>query len=199
MQELIPKMTQNSLNVIIEHISERLSDLMMDPYGNWFCQKLFEVISSQQRLRIVQTLSPNVLKISQDPVGTLTMQRLISRAKLDEEQIIFFNSIKPYIVEMSFDEKANYVLLLILENSSVKRFNFIAELLKSSFLELCKKQYGVCIVNVIIKKTKQSEMKAHILNLLSSKIHELITHQYGNYAITTIIEVCNSNYLIKYL
>lgn len=117
------------------------------------------------------------------------MQRLIERAKLDEEQVIFFNSIKPHIIEMAFDDKGNYVLLLILENSSVKRFNFISETLKTSYFDMCKKQFGVCIVNSIIKKTKQPEIKTFLSNMLSSKINELITHAYGNYAITAVIEV----------
>lgn len=117
------------------------------------------------------------------------MQRLIERAKLEDEQIIFFNAIKPHIVEMAFDDYGNYVLNLILNSSSVKRFNIIAETLKPSYFDLCKKQYGVCIVNIIIKKTNQPEIKSFLLTMLSSKISELIQHQYGNYAITTVIEV----------
>lgn len=37
MQEMLPRLSINSLNLIVEKIKDRVWELMMDPYANYFC------------------------------------------------------------------------------------------------------------------------------------------------------------------
>lgn len=84
------------------------------------------MINDNQRLTIIESLVPNIFKVSSDSVGTLCMQRLLEKVKLEEEKHIFFKAIKSKIVQLAFADKGNYVLALFLTNAIPEHFNYIA-------------------------------------------------------------------------
>jgi hypothetical protein len=56
MQSFIKRASFNNLNTIIEEIKSEFGKLMIDQYGNYFCQKLLHNVSSEQRLKILRAL-----------------------------------------------------------------------------------------------------------------------------------------------
>ncbi len=54
LQKLLNKILPHELDVILEKIKEHFSFLMTDTYGNYFCQKLIQCCSSEQRVFILK-------------------------------------------------------------------------------------------------------------------------------------------------
>lgn len=50
MQKLLNKITPDELDIILKEIGDSLPELMVDPYSNYFCQKLAQCCSSEQRI-----------------------------------------------------------------------------------------------------------------------------------------------------
>jgi hypothetical protein len=98
------------VNFAIEECLQDMHDLMVDAYGNYFCQKLLQSSSSAQRHNILNVLRPNFLKISCDKKGTHSMQCLIEMINMPEEENELKEGIKTHIVALAFDPNGTHVL-----------------------------------------------------------------------------------------
>lgn len=54
LQKLLNKILPHELDIILDKIKEHFSFLMTDTYGNYFCQKLIQCCSSEQRVFILK-------------------------------------------------------------------------------------------------------------------------------------------------
>lgn len=109
--------------MVVERVQEHIDVLMIDLYGNYFCQTLFRTISFEQRSCLLEKLKPNFVKVSCHSVGTHAMQRLLDVICEIHEKATVFESIKNHIDAMAFDNKGNFVLIkimLILNTSDSK-------------------------------------------------------------------------------
>lgn len=59
---------------------------MIDPFGNYFCQKIMELISQDDLNYVVNKISDKIVKISYNQHGTRSVQKLIELVK--NEKII---------------------------------------------------------------------------------------------------------------
>ena len=75
---------------------------MIDIYGNYFCQKLIQSSSADQRILILKYIQNEFINISFDNSGTHVIQALLDLINLKDEEIIILNSIKGKEVEMSY-------------------------------------------------------------------------------------------------
>lgn len=63
MQKFLDKIYPEHVNLLLARISGDLKEVMMDPYGNYFIQKLIQCSSSNQRMTILNTVNLIVLLI----------------------------------------------------------------------------------------------------------------------------------------
>ena len=54
LQKYLDKISPEAINYIIKMISSKFPRLMMDTYGNYFCQKLIQSCASEQRIQILE-------------------------------------------------------------------------------------------------------------------------------------------------
>jgi hypothetical protein len=62
-----------------------LPEIMVDNYGNYFCQKLLSNCSADQRMQILERIADDIVKISCDKRGTHTIQTFIDLVNLEKE------------------------------------------------------------------------------------------------------------------
>jgi hypothetical protein len=56
MQKYLNKITPDKINYLLEKIQFDLKEIMCDPYGNYFIQKLIQCCSSSQRIYILKSV-----------------------------------------------------------------------------------------------------------------------------------------------
>ena len=61
MQKLLNKITPDKLDIILKEIGDSLPELMVDPYSNYFCQKLAQCCSSEQRIFFLRKVKCKIL------------------------------------------------------------------------------------------------------------------------------------------
>ena len=57
--------------------------------------------------------------------------------------------------------------------------------------KLALSSYGICILNKLIVKVVKEEHRVRLVEELSQNITEIVQDPFGNYAITTTLEVSN--------
>ena len=73
---------------------------MMDKYGNYFWQELLLSCSSDQRIRILDSIENSISDISKNKKGTHTIQKMIGLVNLDKEEIKFSDMLTGSIGEL---------------------------------------------------------------------------------------------------
>ncbi len=53
MQKFLNKITPENLNFFVNALGNKISMIMTDLYGNYFCQKLFQSCSADQRITLL--------------------------------------------------------------------------------------------------------------------------------------------------
>ena len=124
---------------ILCEIEPVLVDILIDQYGNYFCQKLFAKLSCEQQIRLLQTLalvhiteeqkrektSKKTLKskflfVSSDIRGTHAIQSFID-AVFQEPLILkmISETINQDIMKYALNKNANHVLIKFIKLASI--------------------------------------------------------------------------------
>lgn len=110
MQKFLNKITPENLNYLINRLGDNTAKLMIDTYGNYFCQKLIQSCSAEQRIDIlnnvtfflISKISKDIVNISYDNSGTHALQSLLEIINLAEEEIIILNALKISALDMCY-------------------------------------------------------------------------------------------------
>ena len=65
------------LNIIFKEIFPHFVELMVDPFGNYLCQRLMEHCREDQREALVESVAPHLVNISLNMHGTRAVQKMI--------------------------------------------------------------------------------------------------------------------------
>ena len=102
LQKLLNKILPNELDLILEKIKDNFSDLMTDTYGNYFCQKIIQSCSAEQRIFILKNLKKVFTSISCHPSGTHAIQTLIEIINMPGEEELVKECVKDNILKLSY-------------------------------------------------------------------------------------------------
>lgn len=180
LQQSISKSSPSELSETIQEMIPKISELMVDLYGNYVCQTLFHTCSADQRLLLLKALKGSFLNISLHPRGTHALQNLISMSNLKAEENIYKEEFAGKIVEMSKDPNASHVVQKLLDQLS-NRYFISGEIL-GHVKELSLDKSGVCVV-------KKCCNDPEVMNEILSDALMLIQHPYGNYVVQSVLEL----------
>jgi Pumilio-family RNA binding repeat len=144
-------------------------------------------------LKLLRALKKDFIEVSCSKVGTHSMQRLVEvLCHIDEKKLVY-ESILDKLHPLAFDPKGNYVLTAImgvLKNpDTLDMLSNIIDLLIPIIPQLIKDQLGICVVNKIIQTATEQRHISYLIDYLIKNIFEIIYDPYGNYAITTALDV----------
>jgi hypothetical protein len=66
---------------------------MIDPYANYFCQKLFSCLDGELRLVYLSKIKDYLAFIGKNRIGTYPLQSIIESLLNDEEKCVIINGI----------------------------------------------------------------------------------------------------------
>jgi hypothetical protein len=94
---------------ILEEIGEKINELMIDRYGNYFFQEFIRKCDDVQRLSILNNIRPNFIQICTDKKGTHTVQRLIDMVNTPAEEKALFECMQGQFVKLCMDQQGTHV------------------------------------------------------------------------------------------
>ena len=152
LQKFLTKANKEIIEFFLAEIDSSVNKLMMDKYGNYFCQELLHSCSGQQRLNILKKVEDNFL--------------FLEKNYLEVKYIKNLNQLKQI-------NKDKYDYLISIENSLLGLI--ISAIVKSNIKISFKRVFGSFVFNKIIplKKTRHN-----FLNLMD--VSNLLKHVFSN-------------------
>lgn len=196
---------------VVTNMLEFLSDVMMNQFGNYLCQKLIEVCSVNDIKKIVGAILPSVIEISMDNHGTRVIQSLIEtlgkyHLSLHSEIIAIINELNTEIFTMIVHANGNHVIqqFLLVFRASEKpgdpdiegsdALGIYTNFIFNSCMQSCDiigtDKHGCCVMQRCLEKGLMSQ-KLALSEIINSRLHLMIEDQYGNYLVQNVIKLCN--------
>ena len=172
--------------------------MLVDPYGNYFCQKLFKVLDFEERLTFIQKIKDSVEFIGTDQIGAHSFQNLISGlCNIQERQLMVL------VIQDSFKNIINDKLGVHIVERLIICFDEglitnLYELVLENFIEYANDATTLCVVRFTFNNTKirkivsfcqDENTKKRIINILVKNYEVLVNNPYGNFSIQEGIDV----------
>ena len=199
MQKYLKKFPSHIRTLLINQISSYIDKLMCNTYGNYFCQKLYDISDLQQRISILNSLKNSFLIISSNNSGAHAIQFIIGVAQSSQEKKIIVESIKSHELELSYNQEGTHVIQKILscfnEEERIELNNVLCE--KNNLSILCQDAKGICVIKKLIQGAKDINIKNKIVEGVFNNCVEIALSPYGNYIIQIIFEEWDVNICLK--
>ena len=195
MQKYLKKFPSYIRTLLINKISTFFEKLMCDTYGNYFCQKLYNISELEQRILILNSLKNSFLTISKNNCGAHAIQFIIGAARESEEKKLIINYVSNHELELSLDPEGTHIIQKIIscfKDNERENLNN-ALLIPDNINTLCLNGKGMCIMKKLIINTEDKDNKMKILNGIYEHYIEIAQSPFGNYIIQNIFEEWDIN------
>ena len=176
------------LHQILLEISPELSELIINPYANYFCGKFFTYLNQKDRIEFLAHIKKSLFSLCLNNIGTYPIQGIIEYLGSKIEKNIIINELKDKINELSFDPYGAHVLEKIISCFEEEYIDFIYKFISNNLLNLAYNANGICIIKKIISFTHKKNLHEQIKKTVIENSMEIIKHPYGNFIIQSIIE-----------
>lgn len=190
MQKYLNKFPPEILTLLIIKIGNGFNKIMIDVYGNYFCKKLFQICSKEQRILVLEQIKNNFVNISKNACGTHVIQTMLETISSPTEEILILTSIRAHELELAFDTNATHVLqklLVVLEENKREQINFVL-FNEEKIKQMCLDSKGICVIKKMIKTAKKDKYKSALINSIYNNCIQISESPYGNYAIQYLFE-----------
>lgn len=146
---------------------------IIDPFGNYLCQKLMERCTDEQRTRIVEQVSQDLVDISLNMHGTRAVQKMIEYITLPEQvcltcctytSLLILQKINhvvvtlaPNVVTLIKDLNGNHVIQRCLHRMSSENKQFIYNAVSENCIEVATHRHGCCVLQRCIDYSSESQ------------------------------------------
>lgn len=170
---------------IIDHIIE----LMTDQFGNYLVQKLLEVCTEDQRMRILHAVTKEageLVNISLNTHGTRAVQKLIEIIKTPREVSMVVSSLKPGVVTLIKDSNGNHVVQRCLQRLCSADNQFLFDAAVEHCIEIATHKHGCCVLQRCIDHSIGAQQQ-HLVAEIAANAFSLSQDAYGNYVVQYIL------------
>ena len=190
LQRIVMGAQKETIEYILKELKGIFRKIIKDKNGNYFSSDLFKVCTQEQRIQILEELSPYICEDCSNNFSTHPIQTLIDRASSEKEYNLILYSFNDYnkFLFVALDPNGAYTLQKIIERIPEKfrkQFNIIF----TSFIGfISKKKFGIVVAKKFISCTLSDDIIASILNLVKNNFMDFAEDQYANYLIQFLFE-----------
>ena len=208
-QNIINKMKENEVDILLNKIFPYLSEIFKDKYGNYFSKKLIQIVVPNQRIKLIKNLENNFILLSKSLYGTHPIQFLVETINMFEEKNLILNYIINNPIELALDQRGNCVLKKFIISTKDEERKELNKNLIQNIDKLILNQYGVIILISLIKHSKDIFIHKQISDfIINNNPIYFIRHPYSNYVVQglliytdlklneEIIKIITNNYLV---
>ena len=190
MQKYLSLFPPEIRTILIFKIKNSFKTIMVDVYGNYFCQKLFQICTTEQRILILENITSDFVDIAKDDSGTYVIQTVLDKLDSETEKSIVLSCIKGHEMELAFSPNGTHVFQKILtvfpedQREEVNKVIFTEENIK----KLCLDSKGICVLKKLIPTTKNEANRDILINVIYKNCIQISENPYGNYVIQFLFD-----------
>lgn len=189
MQNCLELTDKAIISKIFSEINNNISELLIDAYGNYFCQKLYQFLNQSERFCFLSQIKDTFFNISSNSYGNYALQTVIENLRSDEEIMFFVSILKKYLPKLLNDSNSIFVLEKLILCINEDHLEFLYKYIIENFVPLALNPKGICAVKKLIISTQNPLTLLRLQNITMRNFKFLITHQIGNHVIQTMLEV----------
>ncbi|RKP32228.1 ARM repeat-containing protein [Metschnikowia bicuspidata] len=178
--------TDDVATVVFNAIHTQIVELMVDPFGNYLVQKLFEKVTAPQRLVLVRTAAPEFIRIALDAHGTRALQKLVEQVLMPEEVRHIVESLAPHVVALSRDLNGNHVVQKCLQRLRPEHNQFVFDAAAASCKEIAMHRHGCCVLQRCLDHGNDAQRQQLSLRVAENAT-SLSLDPYGNYVVQYVL------------
>lgn len=148
---------QHHLQMILDEIQPYFVELMTEPFGNYLCQKLIEHCNDTQRDGLVDTVAPDILRISLNMHGTRAVQRLIEFISTPHQIYTVIAALDPNVVTLIKDLNGNHVIQKCLHRLSEEHKQFVYDAVSKHCIQVGTHRHGCCVLQRCIDYASETQ------------------------------------------
>ena len=190
-QSKIREMSDFEIEKLIEELENSFSECMMDRNGNYFCNDLFKICNSKERILILNEIKDKFIELSLHNYATHPIQKLIECAKSFEEMNLIvsnFNN-RNDLLQLALNSNGSFVLQKIIMFIPEEIRSNLNNLIIDDICILAFDMYGVCILKKFIYSIKSKFYLQRVFKNICDNFLKISIDQYGNYLIQYILEI----------
>ena len=188
MQKLLYKISPIDISSLIEKLSSFMTTIMEDKYGNYFCQKLIQNCSPEQRVEILKSVKDSFNEVSCHSFGTHSLQVLVEISNMENEQMLLSQCIEQNLLSLSCNQRGTHIVQKFFSScSNEKLLRNIYIIALSNFKELVNNPHGVCVLIRILKNNHCLNEKDMIIDEIIKNSLEIIQNPFGNYVVQSML------------
>ena len=190
LQNNLDNFSKQIIDILIDKIKSSFEKLMSDVYGNYFCQKLYNMSNFEQRLLILESIKDSFISISKTKSGSHVAQSIIEQALTPEEKKKIMSFMLNYEIEMALDTEGTHVLQKIIQIfPEIERQSLTDVLCKSENVNiLCKDLKGISVIKRLISFNKEEKNRIKLVDALYDNCLNIIKTSSGSYILQFLLE-----------
>ncbi|KAF5392633.1 hypothetical protein D9757_002130 [Collybiopsis confluens] len=174
---------------------------LLDPFGNYLCQKLLEYSTDDQRNVICESVAQDLVSISLNMHGTRAVQKMIDFLSTRRQADMRYNSqIHSIIVALSLhvvvlikDLNGNHVIQKCLNKLSPEDNQFIYNAVAANCVEVATHRHGCCVLQRCIDHASDHQ-RIQLVNEITFNALTLVQDPYGNYVVQYILDLNDNRF-----
>ena len=174
--------------LMYQEAKKEMKALISDPYGNYFSQILFEFVSEEFKLAILEDLSSYILEASQSMFATRFIQRAIELSASNEKLMrSIIQSLQPHVLDICLNGNGRHVIQTCLRQFSVGLCDPIIAIVVEHCKFLSLNRHGCCVVQLCLEIERSTSNTVMLRKVLDYCI-DLMQDPYGNYVVQLVLD-----------
>ena len=147
---------EEMIHLIFDEISGQIDSLLLDPYANYFCLKIFYFLKKEDRIFFLNQTAENFEHLSTNKIATYPIQCIVEKLESKEEKQIIINAVQNSVVKLSLNIYGTHVLERILSSFENEIIQPISDAILQNFLFLANNPNGLCVIKkaIIVEKNQ---------------------------------------------
>jgi len=194
-QKLLECAAKKHKQVIAQQFAGSIIEYIYDQNGNHVVQKMIECLNPTNIHFVAEEIVGHSLSLAMHPYGSRVIQRLLEKVSWRRARPLL-NEIKQHIITLSKNQYGNYIIQWIIEQYSRERREIFL-MLKGHVADLSREKFASNVIERAFENSTPVQLRELAVELLHDDPTEngsyptlalLVSNQYGNYVIQTLIE-----------
>lgn len=197
LQRKLEENNVESTQLIFSKTYAHISDLMVDPFGNYLVQKLLDYVNEEQRTVLVKHVCQNLKSIALNQHGTRALQKMIGtigavdageESQHQSKIICEALSGKSVAVALMKDLNGNHVIQKCLKKFSGPGCQFVFDAVADNCVDVATHKHGCCVIQRCLDHAN-ADQKAQLVAVITKHGLDLVQDQYGNYVVQYVLKL----------
>lgn len=188
LQRQLESRNSDYIKMVWSHVRQFVVELMVDPFGNYLCQKLLEYCNDRERSALVVAACQDVRGIALNQHGTRALQKMIEQLSSEEQTQQIILALAPHVVELIQDLNGNHVIQKCLNKFTSKEADFIFQAVGQNCIAVGTHRHGCCVLQRCIDHAA-GDQKVDLIQKITKEAPELVRDPFGNYVVQYIIDL----------